>query len=183
MSSGGVCVLLGLGGLLVAGCGSKADAVAGTMPAQDEVASTRAEAVNTGPSVTGGGAGPFVAGPFLGDRVQLELNARMLADVAAGGEFDFVHHFANSVGAHLHGSVDCVSATGNTAIITGTITAGFDFLGVPPEGTRVSFTVVEDTPDSFGFDLSFISGHPIPACTSTPLFTVPVLTGGFTIRD
>jgi hypothetical protein len=47
-----------------------------------------------------------------------------------------VHHTPDGIFAHLAGDVDCLSISGSTAVLTGTITEGFDDLGIDPIGER-----------------------------------------------
>ena len=116
------------------------------------------------PSVTGGGAGPLDS-----DRVQAELSARG-TDSDAKGRFNIVHHTPDGVIAHLAGDVDCLAVTGYTAVVTGTITQGFDDLGIDPVGERVSLVIHDEIADSFDMDLSFVSGHAIPPCSPSQSF-------------
>jgi len=126
------------------------------------------------PVVVGGGVGTIADGPFDGDTVQVELGA---------GRFDIVHHTSRGGPfAHLQGYVDCASEGGDSALVTGVITAGFDGLGVDPVGQRVSIGIIDGDPDTMMLDVSFFSGHTIPRCTSDPVLVLPVDNGNFTLH-
>ncbi len=128
------------------------------------------------PSVTGGGAGPLDS-----DRVQVELSARG-TDSDAKGRFNIVHHTPDGVFAHLAGDVDCLAVTGSTAVVTGTITQGFDDLGIDPVGERVSLVIHDENADSFDMDVSFVSGHAIPPCSARPILSVLIDNGQLRVR-
>ena len=128
------------------------------------------------PRVTGGGAGPLGS-----DRVQVQLTARGTDGIAAG-RFNIVHHTPNGIFAHLAGDVDCLAVTGATAVVTGTITEGFDELGIDPIGERVSLVIRDQPVDSVDMDVSFVSGHAIPPCSAEPILTVVIDDGEFKVR-
>lgn len=123
--------------------------------------------------VNGGGAGALDS-----DRVQVQLNARG----TDGGRFNIVHHTPDGIFAHLAGHVDCVAVTGSTAVVTGTITEGFDDLGIDPVGERVSLVIHDQEVDSVEMDVSFVSGHTIPPCSAEPILTVVIADGQFKVR-
>lgn len=128
------------------------------------------------PSVTGSGSGPLEA-----DRVQLELTARGTG-TDTDGRFTIVHHTPDGVSAKLSGTVDCLGITDSTAVVTGTITHGFDDLGIDPVGERVSLVIHGGSQDSLEMDVSFVSGHAIPPCSADPILTVPLDRGVFRVR-
>lgn len=126
------------------------------------------------PVLSGSGASTLSGDPFAGDLVTVELG---------GGRFNIVHHDADGgTFAHLQGYLDCTTGDGGSAIATGVITTGFDDLGIDPVGERVSIAVTDGDPDVMALDVSFFSGHPIPACTSDPVLVLPVERGNFTVR-
>ena len=92
----------------------------------------------------------------------------------AGGRFNIVHHTPDGVFAHLAGQTDCVAATGSTAVVTGTITEGFDDLGVDPAGERVSLVIYDHEVDRVDMDVSFGSEHAIPPCSAEPILTIEI---------
>lgn len=126
------------------------------------------------PSVTGGGSGPLDS-----DRVQIQLTARG----TASGRFSIVHHTPDGIFAHLAGEVDCLAIIGSTAVVTGTITEGFDDLGIDPVGDRLSLVIHDGEIDSFDMDVSFVSGHTIPPCSAEPILTVMVDHGQLNVRS
>lgn len=128
------------------------------------------------PSVSGGGAGAFDS-----DRVQVQLTGRG-SDSTASGRFTIVHHTPDGIVAHLTGQIDCLAVTGSTAVVTGTITEGFDDLGIDPVGERVSLVVHDQEIDSVDMDVSFVSGHSIPPCAAQPILTVVIDDGQFKVR-
>lgn len=128
------------------------------------------------PSVTGGGAGSLDS-----ERVQVELSARGSGSDAKG-RFNIVHHTPDGIFAHLAGDVDCLAMTGSTAVVTGTITQGFDDLGIDPVGERVSLVIHHENADSFDMDVSFVSGHAIPPCSAQPILSVMIDNGQFRVR-
>lgn len=128
------------------------------------------------PGVTGGGVGPLDS-----DRVQVQLTASG-TDGAARGRFNIVHRTPEGVFAHLAGDVDCLAVRGSTAVATGTITEGFDDLGIDPAGERVSLVIHDEHVDSIDMDVSFVSGHTIPPCTAQPILTVVIDDGNFKVR-
>ncbi len=128
------------------------------------------------PGVSGGGAGRLDS-----DRVHVQLNARG-TDGTASGRFNIVHHTPDGIFAHLTGDVDCVAFTGSTAVVTGTITEGFDDLGVDPVGERVSLVIHDEEVDTVDMDVSFVSGHAIPPCSADPILTIVIDNGQFRVR-
>lgn len=88
----------------------------------------------------------------------------------------------NGIFTHLAGDVDCLAVTGATAVVTGTITEGFDELGIDPIGERVSLVVRDQPVDSVDMDVSFVSGHAIPPCSAEPILTVVIDDGEFMVR-
>ena len=127
------------------------------------------------PAVYGGGSGPFEA-----DRVHIALNARGQG-LAAKGTFVIVHQTPDGIFAFLTGQVDCLVVNGGNAIATGTITAGFDGLGIDPVGHRVSLAVHDINPDIVEMDVSFVSGHTIAPCSSTEILVIPFDRGGLRV--
>lgn len=140
------------------------------------VASAGGATATPAPSVTGGGAGPLDS-----DRVQVQLTARG-TDGTAKGRFNIVHHTPDGIFAHLAGEVDCLAVTGPTAVVTGTITEGFDDLGIDPIGERVSLVIRDQRVDSVGMDVSFVSGHAIAPCSAEPILRVVIDDGNFEVR-
>lgn len=129
-----------------------------------------------GPSVQGGGSGPLDQ-----DRVGITISARG-EGTDATGRFTVEHHTPDGLFAHLAGDVDCLSVSGSTAVVTGTIRNGFDGLGVDPVGERVSFRVTSGSGNEVGLDVSFFSGHAIEPCTADPVVVLTIGRGTFTIR-
>ena len=128
----------------------------------------------SGPAITGSGASTLSGDPFAGDLVTIELG---------GGRFNVVHHDADGgTFAHLQGYLDCTTGGAGSGVATGVITGGFDDLGIDPIGERMSFAVTDGNPDVVAIDVSFLSGHPIPACSSDPILVLPVERGNFTVR-
>ncbi len=72
--------------------------------------------------------------------------------------------------------------TGSTAVVTGTITQGFDDLGIDPVGERVSLVIHDENADSFDMDVSFVSGHAIPPCSARPILSVLIDNGQLRVR-
>jgi hypothetical protein len=130
----------------------------------------------SGPSVTGGGAGSLDS-----DRVHVQLSARG-AQGATHGRFNIVHHTPDGIFAHLAGDIDCLAISGPTAVLTGTITEGFDDLGIDPVGERISLAIHDQETDSLDMDVSFVSGHAISPCSAQPIFTVTVDDGPVEVR-
>ncbi len=129
-----------------------------------------------GSGVSGGGSGPLDS-----DRVQLQLTAGV-TDGTASGRFNIVHHTPDGVFAHLAGEVDCVAVTGSTAVVTGTITEGFDDLGVDPVDERVSLVIHDEEVDTVDMDVSFVSWRAIPPCSADPILTIVIDNGQFRVR-
>jgi hypothetical protein len=152
-------------GLGTARIGTALIAGAVALPLSLVVAADPAVASN-GSTVHGGGSGPLDT-----DRVDIELSARGQG-ATAHGRFTIVHHTPDGVFAHLSGDIDCLSIQGSRAIVTGTITEGFDDLGVDPKGERVSLVVHDEHQDVVDVDVSFVSGHHIDACVADPIATV-----------
>jgi hypothetical protein len=133
-------------------------------------AQAQAQAAGPAASVVGAGSGllPAAFGPLAGDRIHVSL-AR--SSGSAHGRFHILHVGKDGgVKAELSGVVDCVSISGATAYVTGTITHGrvteapeFD-----PAGQTAALTVVDDgTSDRAGMDLSFFgTPHSIAPCQS-----------------
>jgi hypothetical protein len=137
------------------------------------------------PVISGGGAGIFppVIPAFAGDRLQMAVHATIGADGAVKGIFEGQHHFAD--GGHfaiIHGTIDCVAVSGNRVVLTGVITHGFDIRGIDPTGARVSIELIDGDPQIMGVDVSYVSGHPIPPCTSSPILVVPMSEGAYKIH-
>lgn len=93
-----------------------------------------------------------------------------------------MHHTPDGIFAHLAGDVDCLAVTGSTALVTGTITDGFDDLGIDPIGERVSLVIHDQQADSVDMDVSFVSGHAIRPCTAAPILRVGIDDGNFKVR-
>jgi hypothetical protein len=93
-----------------------------------------------------------------------------------------VHHTPDGIFAHLAGDVDCLSISGSTAVLTGSITEGCDDLGIDPIGERVSLVIHDGETDSVDMDVSFVSGHTIAPCSTQPILTVTVDDGQFKVR-
>ncbi|MGH9153125.1 MAG: hypothetical protein ACRD03_12165 [Acidimicrobiales bacterium] len=128
------------------------------------------------PAVTGGGAGPLDS-----DRVQVQLTARGTGS-SAKGRFNIVHHTPDGIFAHLAGDVDCLAVAGPTAVVTGTITEGFDDLGIDPIGERVSLVIHDEAVDRIDMDVAFVSGHEIRPCSAEPILTITIDHGNFQVR-
>lgn len=109
---------------------------------------------------------------------QVQLNAR----ATDGGRFNIAHHTPDGIFAHLAGHVDWVAVTGSTAVVTGTITEGFDDIGIDPIGARVSLVIHDQEVDSLEMNVSFVSGHTIPPCSAEPILTVGIADGQFKVR-
>jgi hypothetical protein len=146
-------------------------------------------AAPTGPSVTGSGTVVLPSGfpvpAFVGDHIQVELSARALPNGGVQGEFSLHHHSANGgLVAELHGKVTCLTIAGNRANATGVIGQGklFENPTFNPAGQTAAVSVVDDSPDRLGFDLSFFpTPHAIATCQPAPLL-LPLKAGNFTIH-
>jgi hypothetical protein len=105
--------------------------------------------------------------------VHVELTAS--GDGRGGrGRFNILHHTPDGLFAHLAGDIDCLNIAGTTALVTGSITEGFDDLGIDPGGERVSLLIDDANPDTVAMDVSFVSGHPIAPCTADPTLAITV---------
>jgi hypothetical protein len=118
-------------------------------------------------SVVGAGSGVLPAGfgPFAGDRLHVALSTRG----SAPAHFQILHENKDgSIRAELTGTVDCISVSGTTACVTGTITQGrvTEAPGFDPAGQTAAITVVDaGTSDQAGVDLSFFgTPHAIAPC-------------------
>jgi hypothetical protein len=117
-------------------------------------------------SVVGAGSGELPAsfGSLAGDRLHVALSGR-----GSTGRFQIVHEGKDGgVKADLSGTIDCISVSGTTAYVTGTITEGrvADAPGFDPAGQIAAITVVDQAAtDQAGVDLSFFGGpHSIAPC-------------------
>lgn len=119
-------------------------------------------------------------GPFEADTLYVTLDVRG-EGLAARGTFRIIHQTPTGVFAYLVGDVDCLAEIpGVAVVVTGTIRAGFDGIGINPVGHRVSIN------DGFGvralfLDVSFVSEHPIGPCASDSILSVGITQGGFRI--
>jgi hypothetical protein len=118
-------------------------------------------------SVVGAGSGVLPAGfgPFAGDRLHVALSA----GGSTPDHFQILHENKDGgIRAELTGTVDCISVSGTTAYVTGTITQGrvTEAPGFDPAGQTAAITVVDaGTSDQAGVDLSFFgSPHAIAPC-------------------
>ena len=125
------------------------------------------------PSLYGAGSGPLEPA----DRVHVVLTARG-EGTAARGRFMIIHQTPTGLFARLSGEVDCLYVGGRAALVTGTITSGFDGLGIDPVGHRVSMAVEGA---SVGLDVSFVSEHTIAPCSSDPILGLTLDRGGFRV--
>jgi hypothetical protein len=125
------------------------------------------------PSVYGAGSGPLEPA----DRVHVVVTARG-AGATAQGRFTIIHQTPTGLFAVLSGRVDCLAVNGAAAVATGTITSGFDGLGVDPVGHRVSIAVDATTVE---LDVSFVSEHAIAPCSSDPVLAIALDRGAFRV--
>ena len=154
-------------------------------PAGNVAAQTVTYAV-AGPSdttVTGGGAAFIPTGRFAGDRLQVDLTARVDTNSNSDGRFHIaLYNASGGVLSDLHGSADCMTAANGTAIVTGVITQGTaTVFNVDPVGQRVSITI-NAVSQSFALDVSYLSGHPISPCSANPFIALVVSQGSYTIH-
>lgn len=138
-----------------------------------------AGATGTTGSVTGGGSGTFPDGfgTITGDRLSIELTARVLPNGGTTGRFHMLHRSKDGVVmADLSGTLDRVEVSNGQASVSGAITAGFvaDPAGFNPAGQTAAFTIVDQgSSDMAGVDLSFFGGpHAIPPCESVAPYLV-----------
>jgi hypothetical protein len=143
--------------------------IAVTMAVLMGASAPQALAGTTGP-VEGAGSGALPAsfGPLAGDRIHVVLSARG-SEGPSQGHFQIVHEGkGGGVKADVTGTIDCVSLSGTTAYVTGTITEGrvTEAPGFDPAGQTAAITVVDDgTSDQAGVDLSFFgTPHAIAPC-------------------
>jgi hypothetical protein len=113
----------------------------------------------------GSGALPAAFGPLTGDRIHVSLTVQG----SNQGRFQILHEGKDGgVKAELTGTIDCVTVSGTTANVTGTITQGrvTEAPGFDPAGQTAAITVVDNgTADQAGVDLSFFgSPHSIAPC-------------------
>jgi hypothetical protein len=148
-----------------------------------------AGATGTTGSVTGGGSGTFPDGfgTITGDRLSIELTARVLPSGTTLGRFHMMHMSKEGVVmADLSGTLDCVVVSNGQASASGTIASGFvaDPPGFDPAGQTAAFTIVDQgSSDLAGVDLSFFgSPHAIPPCENVTPYLV-IDEGGFTVSS
>jgi hypothetical protein len=115
------------------------------------------------PRAHGRGSGIFLAPPFTGDRVDVDLDAS-----GSAGHFEIVHYDrSGKVFAKVSGTVECVAVNGRMAVTTGKITAGFSPAG-DPRGKSFAITVLDNDgkPDALGVSFPLPQ---LPPCSAWPL--------------
>ena len=122
-----------------------------------------------------GGLLPEGFGPWTGDPVSFDIDARSTA-AGTAGTFDVSHlHPDGELVAEFTGDITCLAVGGDVAVATGVITEGVGHL--PDQGPtdlagqRVSFTVHDDgRKDRMFWQWEFL-GAPIADCQGTaPVF-------------
>ncbi len=160
-----------------------------TVTAADPAGNTSSQSVTyavAGPSdttVTGGGAAFIPTGRFAGDRLQVDLTARVDTNSISDGRFHIaLYNSSGGVLIDVVGTADCMTAAAGTAIVTGVITQGTDTaFNVDPVGKRESITI-NVVSQSFALDASYISGHPIGPCTANPIIALVISQGSYAIH-
>jgi hypothetical protein len=134
-------------------------------------------------SVVGAGSGvlPAAFGPLAGDRLHVSLTVQG----SSPGRFQILHEGKDGgVKAKLTGTIDCVTVSGTTAYVSGTITQGrvTEAPGFDPAGQTAAITVADNgTADQAGVDLSFFgSPHSIAPCEAVYPY-MAIDRGNFTV--
>lgn len=127
---------------------------------------------------------------YIGDKVQVRLNARAEEDHAAHGNFAVTHRTPDGeLVADGRGNIDCMRTEGNYAVATGTVT-DVSPSDVPEEelseGMSVAI-VVQDSGNGSGADsMIWRFGDVETSCDEIPAQALPVLPverGNFVVRD
>lgn len=126
-------------------------------------------------SGSAGGLLPEGFGPWTGDPVSFDIEARS-TPAGTSGTFDVSHvHPGGELVAEFTGDITCLAVGGDVAVATGVITEGVGHLpdAGPSDlaGQRVSFTVHDDgRKDRMFWQWEFL-GAPISDCQGTaPVF-------------
>lgn len=136
-------------------------------------------------TVNGAGGGTLQLPRFKGDKVSFRIQASAPADTpwVAEGTFDVTHVRPDgTVIADFSGTVNCLMAGADVAVITGTITRG-GASGMPGEeiGHQVGLTVADHGHrDRLGWSWFVMGFHDVTPCTSTAPF-FPTTAGDFRV--
>lgn len=139
-------------------------------------------------TVDGHASGTLQLFGFEGDTVTFRVDARADADApwAATGSFDVSHVQPDgTVLADFGGTVDCLMAGADVAVLSGTITRG-GAVGLPGEelGHKVGLTIADrgSRHDRLGWSWLVMQFDDAPPCMSTAPF-FPVADGDFRVHE